>query len=48
MTTTPNEDTNAAEDPIFDPFPKPVTIPSGWDLSEITPNPEPVSEETET
>ena len=22
--------------PIFDPFPKPNTIPDGWDLSEIS------------
>ncbi len=41
MSTTPNEDTNVPETPIFDPFPKPVTMPSGWDLSEITPDPQP-------
>jgi hypothetical protein len=41
MSTTPNEDTNVPETPIFDPFPKPVTMPSGWDLSELTPDPQP-------
>ena len=45
MSNTPNEDTNVPETPIFDPFPKPVTMPSGWDLSEITPDPQPASDE---
>ena len=43
MSTTPNEDTNVPEAPIFDPFPEPSGYPSGWDLSEITPPPAPVS-----
>ena len=37
--STPNEETNAVPEPIFDPFPEPQTIPSGWDLSGIAPDP---------
>ena len=43
MSTTPNEDTNVAPEPIFDPFPEPQTMPSGWDLSGLTSTPQPVS-----
>jgi len=25
----------AVEEPLFEPFPKPNTIPSGWDLSDL-------------
>ena len=39
--STPEENTNASETPIFDPFPEPQTMPSGWDLSGLTPDPEP-------
>ncbi len=39
--STPNEDTTVAETPIFDPFPEPNTMPSGWDLSRLTPEPQP-------
>jgi hypothetical protein len=41
--STPNEETNAVPEPIFDPFPEPQTIPSGWDLSGIAPDPMPGS-----
>ena len=39
--STPNEETNVVQGPIFDPFPEPSSYPSGWDLSGLTPNPEP-------
>ncbi len=39
--STPTEDTNVVQNPIFDPFPEPQTMPSGWDLSGLTPEPEP-------
>ncbi len=33
---TPKKATQAAEQgPIFDPFPKPQTLPSGWDMSGL-------------
>jgi hypothetical protein len=33
---TPNKSKPETEQaPIFDPFPKPQTIPSGWDMSEF-------------
>lgn len=41
--STPNEDTNVAESLIFEPFPEPNTMPSGWDLSGLTPEPLPAS-----
>ena len=41
MSTTSNEDTKTTQEPIFDPFPEPSGYPSGWDISEITPNPQP-------
>jgi len=41
MSTMPNEDTNVTPTPIFEPFPEPSGYPSGWDLSSITPDPEP-------
>ncbi len=40
---TPKEETNATPDPIFDPFPEPQTMPSGWDLSVFIPDPDPVT-----
>ena len=30
-------DSESAQTPIFDPFPKPQTMPSGWDLSGLVP-----------
>jgi hypothetical protein len=39
--STPSENTNVPENPIFEPFPEPQTMPSGWDLSGLTPNSEP-------
>ena len=39
--STPNETPNVSETPIFEPFPEPSGYPSGWDLSGITPDPEP-------
>ncbi len=41
--STPNENPNVSETPIFHPFPEPSTMPSGWDLSGLTPDPQPVS-----
>ena len=41
--STPTETTNASETPIFHPFPEPSTVPSGWDLSGLTSDPQPVS-----
>jgi len=38
--STPTENPNASETPIFDPFPEPSGYPSGWDLSGLTPDPE--------
>jgi len=40
--STPTEDTNVSETPIFDPFPEPSGYPSGWDLSGIIPDSAPV------
>ena len=37
--STSNENPNTSETPIFDPFPKTNTMPSGWDLSGLTPDP---------
>jgi hypothetical protein len=39
--STPDENTNVSETPIFHPFPEPSTMPSGWDLSGLTPDPVP-------
>jgi hypothetical protein len=39
--STPNENPNVSETPIFHPFPEPSTMPSGWDLSGLTPDPAP-------
>jgi len=46
--STPTENPNVSETPIFDPFPEPNTMPSGWDLSGLTPEPTPASTETVT
>ncbi|GAB4532989.1 MAG: hypothetical protein Fur0018_21960 [Anaerolineales bacterium] len=40
-TTTPNEDTNVVSQPIFEPFPEPNTMPSGWDLGALSSDPQP-------
>lgn len=39
--STPTENPNVSETPIFHPFPEPSTMPSGWDLSGLTPDPVP-------
>jgi hypothetical protein len=39
--STPNETPNVSDNPIFEPFPEPSGYPSGWDLSGITPDPDP-------
>ena len=31
--TTPNESEKVPSTPVVEPFPKPNTIPSGWDVS---------------
>jgi len=41
--STPTEDPNVSEAPIFDPFPEPNTMPSGWDLSGFTRDLQPAS-----
>ena len=41
--STPNEETNAVPEPIFDPFPEPSGYPTGWDLSGITSEPAPAT-----
>ncbi|MFZ5912176.1 MAG: hypothetical protein ACOYYU_19385 [Chloroflexota bacterium] len=41
--STSNENTSAPEAPIFEPFPEPNTMPSGWDLSGLVSDPEPAS-----
>jgi hypothetical protein len=38
--TMPAEDPEASTTQWFDPFPEPHTIPSGWDISGLVPNPE--------
>jgi hypothetical protein len=38
-----SEDREPSEDPGLDPFPKPQTIPSGWDTSEILTAPQSAS-----
>jgi hypothetical protein len=39
--STPNENPNVPEAPIFDPFPETNTMPSGWDLSGLASDPAP-------
>ena len=41
--STPTEDPNAVHNPLFDPFPEPKTIPSGWNMSAIVPDPVPAT-----
>jgi hypothetical protein len=36
MNTTPEENTHVSDTPLFEPFPEPQTMPSGWDLSAFT------------
>ena len=43
MSTNSNEEKKVPETPIFDPFPKPNTMPKGWDLSALVSDPTPVS-----
>ncbi len=42
--STPTENLNVSEAPIFEPFPEPNTMPSGWDLSGLISKPEPASD----
>jgi hypothetical protein len=46
--STPNETSNTSETPIFHPFPEPSTMPSGWDLSGLMPDPAPAPVSTDT
>jgi len=46
--STPNENTNVPETQIFEPFPEPQTMPSGWDLSGLTPEPQPAPADSTT
>ena len=32
-----DENQDTVQSPAYNPFPEPQTIPSGWDLSELTP-----------
>jgi hypothetical protein len=41
--STLNENTNASETPIFEPFPETNTMPSGWDVSGLAIDPAPAS-----
>jgi hypothetical protein len=41
--STPNENPNVSKTPIFHPFPEPSTMPAGWDLSGLVPEPVPAS-----
>ena len=43
--TTPDENKNVSSTPIVDPFPKPNTIPSGWDVSGFKTDSRPASDE---
>ena len=43
MSTNSNEEKKVPEPPIFEPFPKPNTMPDGWDLSALVSAPVPVS-----
>jgi hypothetical protein len=47
---TPNKKyQESAQTPIFDPFPKPQTMPSGWDLSGFdSPQSSPAVTESDT
>lgn len=40
---TQDEKNKPNEDPLFEPFPVPNTIPSNWDVSELVKDPKPVS-----
>jgi len=41
--STSTEDANAVHEPLFDPFPEPKTIPSGWNLSALVSDPVPAT-----
>lgn len=38
--STQDEDRDFFQTECFDPFPEPHTIPSGWDLGELFPDPQ--------
>jgi hypothetical protein len=40
--STSTDNPNVSEAPLFDPFPEPNTMPSGWDLAAL-PDPQPAS-----
>jgi hypothetical protein len=40
-----DENQDIAQNPAYNPFPEPQTIPSGWDTSEFIFTPQPVSAE---
>ena len=40
---TQDEKNKPNEDPLFEPFPVPNTLPSSWDVSELVKDPKPVS-----
>lgn len=42
-----NEEQEASQNPAYNPFPEPQTIPSGWDLSGIFSIPQVSSEMVE-
>lgn len=41
--STQNKNPGVSQAQWFDSFPEPHTIPSGWDLSELYPGPQPAS-----
>ncbi len=41
-----NYEMDESQAPLFDPFPEPQTMPSGWDFSGIFPESAPVVDET--
>ncbi|MCF6277275.1 MAG: hypothetical protein L3J16_00785 [Anaerolineales bacterium] len=41
MTTKTDKET-----PLFEPFPKPNTMPDGWHMGELVPEPAPVAAKT--
>lgn len=41
--STPTDNPNVPEAPLFDPFPEPNTMPSGWDLGALSSDPQPAA-----
>jgi hypothetical protein len=44
--TNQDENQDTVQSQYFDPFPQPQTIPSGWDLSGLISDPQPVTVNT--